>query len=146
MGLPTENDPKASSDTSTPNDDEKVAAAPTFPEGGIRAWSVAAGHAGAMFCTFGYINSFGFVHQPPGVQTGGWETSRRAMLMCARDRVYQSYYKSNQLQSSSDSKIAWIGSLQLFFIFIGTLFGGPLFDRYGGKVSRPRENQVTSKC
>lgn len=40
---------------------EKAPAAMDFPDGGFRAWSVAAGHAGAMFCTFGYINSFGFV-------------------------------------------------------------------------------------
>jgi hypothetical protein len=30
-----------------------------FPDGGGRAWSVAAGCAGILFCTFGYINSFG---------------------------------------------------------------------------------------
>lgn len=33
----------------------------TFPEGGARAWFVAAGAAGVMFCTLGYINSFGLV-------------------------------------------------------------------------------------
>lgn len=32
---------------------------PTFPEGGARAWCVAAGHGGVAFCTFGYVNSFG---------------------------------------------------------------------------------------
>lgn len=32
-----------------------------FPDGGGRAWSVAAGCAGILFCTFGYINSFGWV-------------------------------------------------------------------------------------
>lgn len=31
----------------------------TFPEGGARAWAVAAGTAGALFCTFGYCNAFG---------------------------------------------------------------------------------------
>ena len=31
----------------------------TFPEGGPRAWSVAFGAAGALFCTFGYANAFG---------------------------------------------------------------------------------------
>jgi hypothetical protein len=30
-----------------------------FPEGGLRAWSVAAGAAGVLFCTFGYANAFG---------------------------------------------------------------------------------------
>ena len=31
----------------------------TFPEEGVRAWSVAIGCGGIMFCTFGYINAFG---------------------------------------------------------------------------------------
>jgi len=30
-----------------------------FPEGGARAWSVAAGCAGILSCTFGYVNAFG---------------------------------------------------------------------------------------
>ena len=30
-----------------------------FPEGGARAWSVALGTAGVLFCTFGYANAFG---------------------------------------------------------------------------------------
>lgn len=51
--------------------------------------------------------------------------------------MYQEYYESHQLSDSSGSDIAWIGSLQLFFVFIGTLFGGPLFDRFGAKVIRP---------
>lgn len=51
------------SDGSAQGESEKAGAPapPAFPDGGLRAWSVAAGHAGAMFCTFGYINSFGFV-------------------------------------------------------------------------------------
>jgi hypothetical protein len=32
-----------------------------FPEGGRRAWSVAVGTAGVLFCTFGYANGFGLV-------------------------------------------------------------------------------------
>ena len=38
---------------------EKPLEAPGFPEGGARAWSVALGCAGILFCTFGYINAFG---------------------------------------------------------------------------------------
>lgn len=30
-----------------------------FPDGGARAWSVAIGAAGVLFCTFGYANAFG---------------------------------------------------------------------------------------
>ena len=31
-----------------------------FPEGGARAWGVACGCAGILFCTFGFANSFGY--------------------------------------------------------------------------------------
>jgi hypothetical protein len=31
----------------------------TFPERGARAYSVAIGAAGLLFCTFGYVNAFG---------------------------------------------------------------------------------------
>jgi hypothetical protein len=31
----------------------------SFPDGGGRAWSVAAACAGILFSTFGYVNSFG---------------------------------------------------------------------------------------
>lgn len=40
-------------------DDKETAEETTFPEGGVRAWLVAAGTAGVMFCTLGYVNSFG---------------------------------------------------------------------------------------
>lgn len=78
-----------------------------FPEGGARAWAVAAGTGGILFCTLGYTNSFG---------------------------VFQAYYMSNQLQYESTDRIAWIGSLQGFLIFAAGSIGGPLFDRYGAKV------------
>jgi hypothetical protein len=31
----------------------------TFPEGGARAWGVAAGCSFVLFATFGYVNAFG---------------------------------------------------------------------------------------
>lgn len=49
-------------------------------------------------------------------------------------RFYQEYYQSHQLSGETPSAISWIGSLQGFFIFSGSLVGGPLFDRYGEKV------------
>ena len=49
-------------------------------------------------------------------------------------RVFQNYYETHQLHDHTPSNIAWIGSLQSFFIFAGGLFGGPLFDRKGEKV------------
>jgi hypothetical protein len=38
-----------------------------FPEGGARAWSVALGTAGILFCTFGYVNAFGYIQASSGV-------------------------------------------------------------------------------
>lgn len=40
---------------------EKPQGPPDFPDGGRRAWSVAIGCSGILFCTFGYINAFGYV-------------------------------------------------------------------------------------
>jgi hypothetical protein len=78
-----------------------------FPEGGARAWMVAAGTASVMFCTLGYTNSFG---------------------------IFQEIYMADLLKNESADRIAWIGSLQAFLIFATGCVGGPLFDRYGAKV------------
>ncbi|OJD18324.1 hypothetical protein AJ78_01637 [Emergomyces pasteurianus Ep9510] len=82
----------------------------SYPDGGGRAWGVAAGTSGVLFCTFGMANAFG---------------------------VFQEYYMSHQLSDSSASAISWIGSLQAFALFSGALVGGPLFDRYGAKTIWP---------
>lgn len=42
--------------------------------------------------------------------------------------VYQSYYELHQLSNETPSAIAWIGSLQLFFIFFSGIFVGYAFD------------------
>jgi MFS family permease len=49
--------------------------------------------------------------------------------------VFQEYYQTHQLIHETSSAISWIGSLQTFFLFGGSLVGGPLFDRFGAKVS-----------
>ncbi|KAJ4194873.1 hypothetical protein NW755_002293 [Fusarium falciforme] len=61
-----------------------------FPDGGLRAWLVAIGAAGAFFCTLGYTNVFG---------------------------IFQAYYMFNQMPERSADDIAWIGSIQGFLIF-----------------------------
>ncbi|PCG98839.1 Major facilitator superfamily domain, general substrate transporter [Penicillium occitanis (nom. inval.)] len=80
---------------------------PTFAEGGLKAWFAVISCWCVMFNTFGYINAFG---------------------------IYQAYYKQTFLSNESDSNIAWIGSLQVFFMFAGGLLAGPLMDRYGPKI------------
>ncbi|XXG96376.1 hypothetical protein Hte_002658 [Hypoxylon texense] len=100
-------DPDLSQDKSSPH---LVPADDEYPEGGAKAWSVAAGTSLALFCSLGYVNSFG---------------------------VYQAYYVAHQLSDQDPSRIAWIGSLQFYLVFSAGVFGGPLFDRYGGKVIIP---------
>lgn len=49
--------------------------------------------------------------------------------------IYQDYYSQHMLSEESQSSISWIGSVQVFFLYAGGVAGGPLFDRYGAKVS-----------
>jgi hypothetical protein len=79
----------------------------SFPEGGLRAWLVAAGAGGILFTTLGYSNSFG---------------------------IFQAYYMLHQLRDVGPDNIAWIGSVQAFLLFATGTIGGPLFDRYGAWV------------
>jgi len=47
--------------------------------------------------------------------------------------IYETYYASHQLSNNTPSDIAWIGSFQLFCMFIGGTISGRLFDTYGPK-------------
>jgi MFS family permease len=80
------------------------------PEGGSRAWIVAAGGGAIFFSTLGFANSFG---------------------------TFEEYYLSHQLKDWSASDISWIGSLAIFLQFFAGMLSGPLFDRYGEKMLRP---------
>lgn len=95
-----------SSDDKSP-DLEKVQTS-DFPDGGAKAWLVAAGAAVGMFSTMGFVNSFG---------------------------IFQSYYKTNQLPHETNDNIAWIGSIQAWLMFCTGIVAGPLTDRYGPWVS-----------
>jgi hypothetical protein len=79
------------------------------PDGGIKAWLVAAGAACIFFSTLGFANSFG---------------------------VFVEYYLSHQLRGQSADKVAWIGSVAVFVQFAAGAVGGPLFDRYGAWVCK----------
>jgi len=91
---PSENSPAADDDSD-------------FPEGGTRAWLVAAGTAAILFSTLGYSNSFG---------------------------IFQAYYMQAQLSDHTPDDIAWIGSVQAYLVFASGLVAGPLFDRVGAWV------------
>lgn len=90
------------------SDDKPLSISEDAPDGGRRAWLVAAGAAFITFASLGYANSVG---------------------------VFQEYYLSHQLKGQSPDDVAWIGSIAAFLQFaVGTL-AGPMFDRYGAKVT-----------
>ena len=78
------------------------------PDGGATAWLVAAGGSAIFFCCLGFSNAFG---------------------------TFQEYYITHQLRHKSIDSIAWIGSTSAFLQFVAGIIGGPLFDRFGAKVT-----------
>ncbi|BGP49746.1 hypothetical protein JCM10450v2_005651 [Rhodotorula kratochvilovae] len=79
-----------------------AAAAPSFPDGGRRAYLNTAGGVLVLFCTFGLSNSWA---------------------------AFQAELRRNQLRDYPASSIAWIGSVQLFILFLLGLPSGRLFDQ-----------------
>ena len=84
------------------------------PEGGVRAWLVAAGGASLFFCCLGFSNSFG---------------------------AFEEFYLTHQLRNETPDRVAWIGSISAFLQFATGMLGGPLFDLYGSWV---REGLTTA--
>ena len=72
------------------------------PNGGLQAWLHVLGAFMLWFNTWGFLNAFG---------------------------VFQTYYESGQLFTSSSSNIAWIGSIQSFMLLVTGIFAGPIYDR-----------------
>lgn len=65
------------------------------------------GCAGTTFCTVGFLNAFG---------------------------VFQAVYKESLLPNESDSNIGWIGALNNFILFAGSLVTGRILDLFGATV------------
>ncbi|KAI1652980.1 MFS general substrate transporter [Daldinia decipiens] len=84
--------------TATPLAEPKT---PDVPDGGLVAWLQVLGAFVIMLASWGLTNSFG---------------------------VYQTYYETDLLRSSTSSEISWIGSLQGALLNMGGLVSGPLFD------------------
>lgn len=61
-----------------------------------------------LFCTVGFLNSFG---------------------------VFETYYAEYQLAGETETTIAWIGAISIFFIFSVSVVSGPLLDFFGPGVS-----------
>ena len=76
----------------------------SFPDGGAKAWLTVAGASACLFVSFGWINCVG---------------------------VFQDYYQTHQLRQYSPSEIAWIPSLQVFFMLAGGPLVGKIFDDFG---------------
>ncbi|KAK2074465.1 hypothetical protein P8C59_008672 [Phyllachora maydis] len=74
------------------------------PDGGLVAWLVVLGAWCTSFCSFGWINSIG---------------------------IFQEYYSTELLNTYSSATIAWIPSLQLFFMMASGPLVGRAFDSYG---------------
>ncbi|KXJ95003.1 major facilitator superfamily domain-containing protein [Microdochium bolleyi] len=74
------------------------------PDGGTGAWLAVLGAWCCSFNSFGWMNSVG---------------------------VFQSYYEYGPLKNYDSSTIAWIPSLEIFFLFFLGPFVGFLFDKYG---------------
>jgi MFS transporter, MCT family, aspergillic acid transporter len=80
-------------------------------DGGLSAWLVALGAWCVLLCSFGWINStyrniltkFDKSYSPCYRQSGVG--------------VFQDYYETDLLRQYSASKIAWIPSLQIFFMY-----------------------------
>ncbi|EPQ53733.1 MFS transporter, partial [Gloeophyllum trabeum ATCC 11539] len=80
------------------------------PDGGTRAWLCVLGCHLALFSTFGTVNAYG---------------------------VFQDYYGTTLLASTSPSVISLIGALQLFFLYgLGPVVGR-VFDAYGSAFLLP---------
>ncbi|KAL6791705.1 major facilitator superfamily domain-containing protein [Trichoderma sp. SZMC 28012] len=77
-----------------------------IPDGGFRAWLVVVGGFLDFAIAFGLVNSFG---------------------------TFQARYESEWTWLST-STITWIGSIQLFILFLGGAVVGPIFDKYGSRA------------
>lgn len=93
-----------------------------FPEGGFTAWFCVAGGFCCAFSSFGWVN--------------GNDSPERYPLMIHTDLgtaigVFQEYYEQHLLHGNSPSKIAWILSLETFFMFLGAPVVGRIYDNYG---------------
>ena len=79
----------------------------TYPEGGLRAYSVVFGSFCGMLAAFGLLNTIG---------------------------VYQTYISTHQLSSYSDSAIGWIFGICIFLAFFCGIQIGPVFDAKGPRL------------
>ncbi|KAF4221653.1 hypothetical protein CNMCM6457_001804 [Aspergillus fumigatiaffinis] len=85
-----------------PQSAETAAPAPAPPNGGLAAWSGVFASFLLFLSTWGFSTAFG---------------------------AFQSYYQSDLLHTLSPSSIAWVGTVNAFFLISTGVIAGPLFDR-----------------
>jgi len=102
--LETTSSPSSESNVTPPEAKAPFNPGADFPDGGTTAWLCVFGGFWALFVSFGWINCIG---------------------------VFQNYYEQNLLSAYSPSTIAWIPSLEAFFMFIPGPIVGVLYDHYG---------------
>ncbi|KAJ5200080.1 monocarboxylate permease [Penicillium cf. griseofulvum] len=78
----------------------------SFPDGGLHAWLVVLGSWCACLPAMGLMNTTG---------------------------VFADWLSTNLLSEYSHSSISWIFSVYMFFLLVGGVQFGPIFDRYGPK-------------
>jgi hypothetical protein len=76
------------------------------PDGGLRAWLVVVGSAFSIFCVLGLVTGAG---------------------------QFQAYYLTHQLAGYTQSKVAWLASIQITLTFGGAVISGALFDAYSAQ-------------
>jgi len=74
----------------------------SIPDGGLEAWLQVVGSWVILVGTWGMVNSYG---------------------------VFQTYYETELLSTSSSSSISWIGSIQAALLTLVGVLSGPLFDQ-----------------
>ncbi|KAJ5834259.1 hypothetical protein N7447_000285 [Penicillium robsamsonii] len=78
----------------------------SYSDGGLQAWLVVLGSWCAALPSFGLMNTTG---------------------------VFADWIATHQLHESSRGAVSWIFSVHVFFLLIGGMQVGPIFDRYGPK-------------
>ncbi|CUS08116.1 unnamed protein product [Tuber aestivum] len=80
--------------------------APSFPDGGVKAWLCVLGGFAAMFCSFGRF--------------------------CIG--IFQGYYEANQLKEYPPGTVSWISSLETYCMFFLGPIVGKYYDAYGSRA------------
>jgi len=95
---------KSSSEKSGPEVSEPL------PDGGFKGWRCVLGGFFALFCTFGWLNSYVSSYYSPA-----FHIAAPNLTLC-RLGLFQTYYQETLLSTYSASAISWIFTVQLFFM------------------------------